>query len=135
VRGFSMLEVLVAFVILALVATSLYRLFSGALANIAAADDYSRAVLVATSVLAEASGTQPLKEGSQSGTADGGRVEWATRVSPYTAPQASPDGEQPSEAMPMRLWRIAADVTFTGPNGKPRTVTLATVRIGPKDAQ
>ena len=35
-RGFSLLEVLVAFVILSLVATALFRMFGGALGNAAA---------------------------------------------------------------------------------------------------
>ena len=61
VRGFSLLEVLVAFVILSLVATALFRLFSGALQNMSAADDYTKAVLVAESALATAGATQPLK--------------------------------------------------------------------------
>ena len=34
VRGFSLLEVLVAFMILSLVATALFRLFYGALLNV-----------------------------------------------------------------------------------------------------
>jgi prepilin-type N-terminal cleavage/methylation domain-containing protein len=50
-HGFSLLEVLVAFVILSLVATALFRLFSGALNNASASEDYSRAVLVAESAL------------------------------------------------------------------------------------
>ena len=65
-RGFSMLEVLVAFVILALVGTALFRLFSGALNNASAADDYSRAVLVAESVLAEAAGTRAAARSARS---------------------------------------------------------------------
>jgi len=132
-RGFSMLEVLVAFVILALVGTALFRLFSGALTNVAAAADYSRAVLVAESVLAEAAGTQPLRETAQAGTADDGRIAWTTRVTPYTAPQVNPDLERASESMPTRLWRILAEVTFAGPNGLPRTFSLATVRLGAKE--
>lgn len=128
-----MLEVLVAFVILALVGTSLFRLFSGALMNVAAADDYSRAVLVAESVLAEAAATPPLREGSKSGSADEGRIEWTARVAPYTPPQSPEDLERASELMPTRLWRIAADVSFAGPDGKPRTISLATVRLGAKE--
>jgi general secretion pathway protein I len=129
-----MLEVLVAFVILALVGTALFRLFSGALANVAAADDYSRAVLVAESVLAEAAGTPPLREGSKSGSADEGRIEWTTTVSPYAPPQGSADLERAAELTPTRLWRVAAEVRFTGPDGKPRALALATVRIGGKEA-
>src|ERR1700690_801183 len=50
--GFSLLEVLAAFVILALVGTALFRVFSGALGNVAASDEYSRATLYAESRLA-----------------------------------------------------------------------------------
>ena len=133
-RGFSMLEVLVAFVILALVGTALFRLFSGALNNAAAAEDYSRAVLVAESALAEAAGTLPLREGSQSGSADDGRIEWTTQVSPYAAPQVNPDTERGSDLLATRLWQVVAEVRFAAPNGKTRTLSLATVRIGARDA-
>jgi general secretion pathway protein I len=133
--GFSLLEVLVAFVILALVATALFRMFSGSLTNVAAADDYSRAVLVAESVLADAAVAQPLREGSQNGTADDGRIAWATQVTPYTAPQVNPDTEKASETMTIRLFRIVAEVTFPAANGKPRTLTLATVRVGARESR
>src|SRR5512137_1401966 len=78
--GFSLLEVLVAFVIVSLVLTALFRLFSGALANASAADDYSRAVLVAESALTEAAAATPLRESTGSGSADDGRIAWTTQV-------------------------------------------------------
>ena len=130
--GFSLLEVLVAFVILALVATALFRLFSGALVNAGAADDYSRAALVAQSALDEAS-LPPLREGTKDGAADDGRVTWVAHVTPYKPPDVSPDLEAASDALPLRLWRIVVDVTFSGPNGVPRTFTLATTRLGAKE--
>ena len=129
-RGFSLLEVIVAFVILATVATALFRLFSGALANASAADDYSRAVLVAESALTAAAATQPLKEATETGTADDGRIEWTTRVTPYSPPDVSPELESTREAMAIRLYRVAVDVTFPSPNGGKRTYALATTRIG-----
>ena len=55
-RGFSLIEVLAAFVILALVATALFRLFGDSLRNASAAEDWSRALLVAESRLEEAPG-------------------------------------------------------------------------------
>ena len=86
--------------ILALVGTALFRLFSGALGNASAADDMSRAVLVAESVLAEAAAAQPLREATQQGTVDDGRIEWTTKVAPYSAPDVNPDTERGSESMP-----------------------------------
>ncbi len=128
-----MLEVLVAFVILSLVGTALFGLFSGALSNVSAAEEYSRAALVASSVLAEAAGTPPLVEGSKTGTADDGRITWTATISPYVPPQANPDVETGSQLMPIRLWRVVAEITFPAINGKPRTLTLSTVRLGPRD--
>jgi hypothetical protein len=125
----------VAFVILSLVATALFRLFSGALGNASAADDYSRAVLVAESALAEAAAAQPLREGSQSGSADEGRIAWTTRVAAYAPPGVSADLERMSEAMPIRLYRVTAEVTFPAPTGGQRVYTLATTRIGGRDLQ
>ncbi len=135
VAGFSLLEVLVAFAILALVGTALFRLFSGGLGNAAAADEYSRAVLVAESVLAETASVQPLREATTQGTADDGRVEWTAQVAPYAAPGVSQDQERGSEALPLRLFRVSVDVAFPGPSGGRRTFTLATTRLGAKDSR
>jgi general secretion pathway protein I len=130
-----LLEVLVAFVILALVVTALFRLFSGALGNASAADDYSRAVLVAESALAEVAAAQPLRESTQQGTADDGRIEWTTTVAPYLAPGVNADTERASDSMSTRLYRVSVDVVFPAPTGGRRTLALATTRIGAKDTR
>jgi general secretion pathway protein I len=134
-RGFSLLEVLVAFVILSLVATALFRLFSGALVNASAADDYTRAVLVAESALTEAAAAVPLVEATGSGSAEEGRISWTTHVTAYNPPDLTPDIERVAETMPTRLYRITADVTFAAPSGGTRTFALATLRLGPRDAR
>jgi len=132
-RGFSLLEVLVAFVILSLVATALFRLFGGALNNASAADDYSRAALLAESVLAETA-AGPLREGGAQGSADDGRMRWTARVAPYRAPNVNPDLEQQSETMQTRLYQVAVEVAFPGAAGGERKFALATLRVAPKDA-
>jgi general secretion pathway protein I len=132
-RGFSLLEVLVAFVILSLVATALFRLFGGSLANVGAADDYSRALIVAESALAEAGGAQPLREGSSSGSVDDGRYAWTATVAPYDAPGVSPDVANASALMPLRLLRVAVEVSFAAPAGGQRKVALQTVRLAGRE--
>jgi general secretion pathway protein I len=134
-RGFSLLEVLVAFVIVSLVATALFRLFSGALGNASAADEYSRAVLVAESALAEAAANRPLREETQSGSTDDGKIAWTTRVAPYSPPDVPPDLERTAESLPTRLYRITAEVTFPAPAGGRRTYALATTRLSARDAK
>ena len=132
--GFSLLEVLVAFVILTLVAATLFKLFSGALANASAAEDYSRAVLIAESVLAETASLKPLREGTREGTADDGRIRWSARIAPYTPPDVPADVELAAQTIATRLYRVSVDVEFPAPTGGTRTLALATTRIGAKEA-
>jgi general secretion pathway protein I len=134
-RGFSLLEVLVAFVILSLVATALFGLFSGALNNASAADDYSRAVLVAESALAEAAAAKPLRETSQTGTADDGRITWKTTVAPYVPPAMPAEFDRAAEPLRLTLYRVTAEVAFPAPSGGERRYELATLRIGPKETR
>ncbi len=133
VAGFSLLEVLVAFVILTLVAATLFKLFSAALANVSAAEDYSRAVLIAESVLAETASVRPLRETTRDGTADDGRVHWTAKVAAYTPPGVPPEVEQMARSIATRLYRVSVDVEFPAPTGGTRTLELATTRIGRKD--
>ena len=133
-RGFSLIEVLAAFVILALFATSLFGLFSGALGNASAADDWSRALLVAQSRLATAAAAQPLAAASDNGTEDEGRIRWESRVAPWDPPEVDPELARISEALTTRLYRIEVDVRFPGIAGGERTLSLATVRLAAKDA-
>src|SRR5438105_13837760 len=132
-NGFSLLEVLVAFVILSLVATALFRLFGGALGNAAAAGDWSRALLVAQTRLAVAANALPLREGSDTGTEIDRRIRWETKVAPYTPPNTIDDLERTSEAMPTRLFRVTAEVRFPSDNGGDRIVSLSTVKLGARN--
>src|SRR5450631_4234558 len=89
-HGFSLLEVLAAFVILALVGTALFRLFSGALGNVSLADEYSRAALFAESRIAAIGVESTLRAGGDQGTSDDNRYAWSSRVEEYKAPDAKP---------------------------------------------
>jgi len=134
-RGFSLLEVLVAFVILALVTTAVFGLFGGALRSASTAEERSRAMLVAQSRLTLAASAQPLREGSEAGTEQDGRIAWQTAVAPYVIPDANPDLERASEAMTTRLYRVSVDVRYGGGDGHERTLSLATLKLGPRSVQ
>ena len=130
--GFSLLEVLVAFVILALVGTALFQLFGGALNNASAADEYSRAALFAESRLTAAAAATPLREGSDQGVSDDGKYAWATRIETYVAPGTTADQDRLGQMAAVRLLRISVTVSWPGTLGNQRSVSLASVRLASK---
>ena len=133
--GFSLLEVLAAFVILALVATALFRLFSGSLTNASAAEEWSRALLLAESQLDTVASTQPLKETTDRGSDITGRIQWETRVVPYSPPDTNPDLERAAELLGTRLFRVTTDVKFPGVIKGERTLSLSTVKLAQRNLQ
>jgi hypothetical protein len=76
-----------------------------------------------------------LREGTWQGSVDDGRIEWTTRVTPYDPPDANADLASASESMPVRLYRVDAEVSFAGPSGTKRSFALATTRLGAREAR
>ena len=132
VRGFSLLEVLVAFVVLALVGTVLFRLFGASLNNAGAADDYSRAAALAESQLTVAAAVLPLQEAADQGTSADGRYTWTTTTEAYVPPDSTPDQLRLSESATVRLWRVTATVSWPGTLGNQRSLALSTLRLARK---
>jgi len=80
--GYTLIEVLVAMVILALSLTVLLRIFSGGLRNISVSEDYARAILIAEAKL-ESTGTESvLAPGSSDGIA-GQKFRWTQTIEAY----------------------------------------------------
>ena len=131
--GFSLLEVLAAFVILALVGTALFRLFSGALGNASLAEEYSRATLYAESLLAPQGVEAPLKESAQQGTSADGYYSWTLSIDPYSPPGTTPDMENAVPAMPAKLWRLVLSVRWPGVSGSERSIVLTTLRVAVRE--
>lgn len=122
-RGFSLLEVLVAFVILALSLGVLMRIFSGGLGNIGAAEQYSRAVAIAESKLAAIGVEAPLTEGEDAGR-DANGYAWRTAV------QRHEGGSPPIEGvlLPIELYRVEVTVTWDETASRPRVLRLVSLR-------
>jgi general secretion pathway protein I len=96
-RGFTLIEVLVAFTILALALTVLMRIFSGGLRNVALAEDYAQAVLVAEAQLAKVGVAAPLESGETAGDWDE-RFRWRRLIDPYHPWQAGENSQVPVTA-------------------------------------
>lgn len=120
-RGYTLIEVLVAFMILALTLTVLLRIFSGGLRNIAVSADYTQAVLIAETRLASAGIGEPLVPGESSGD-ENGKFHWTRTIRDY-APFA--DATVPT---PVQAYHVAVTVEWPHADGT-RSVDLATVQL------
>ena len=86
--GFTLVEVLVAFAIVAVSLGALLQIFSGGLRSSRTAEAYATAALLAESKLARIGIEEPLEEGDTTGVFDNG-FEWQSTVSPYL-PEGGP---------------------------------------------
>ncbi len=87
-RGFTLLEVLVAFTLLALLFGALFQVFAGGLAVTRSGETQSRAVLLAKSKLAEIGADHSVGPGTHSGVfelnaTEGPRYRWRVELSRY----------------------------------------------------
>ena len=78
-QGFSLLEILIAFSILAFSLTILVNIFSGGLRRTIVAEEYQQAVIIAQSKLAAAGVEEALDNGMQSGDIEQ-RYFWSIKV-------------------------------------------------------
>ncbi len=97
-QGFSLLEVLIAFAILALSVGILLKVFSGGANTALLAEEYTAAVQIAESLMAAEGVETPLKTGEITGFEDT-KYTWWVRVRPYqfspsTVPVTALDARQ-----------------------------------------
>ena len=124
-RGFTLIEVLVAFAILAVALGVLIQVFSTGLRNARVAEAYTTATLYAESMLAAVGVEEPLAAGETSGDFDE-RFRWRLDVQPYEIPDSD------NEAAVGRAFRVVVTVSW-GDEDDPRNVTLTTLRLAPAE--
>jgi len=124
-RGYSLIEIIVAFAILALGLTMLLGTLSGATRQVRQAGDAGRAALHAQSLLDEF-GERP-QIGARDGELDAGRYRWRLDVAPWDdpSPQRGPRRIDPGAA---RLLRLQLDVEW-GEGGPAQRVQLSSLRL------
>lgn len=87
-RGFTLIEVIVAFAVLALALTLLLGTLSGAARQVRWADDAGRAALHAQSLLDQTGVGEALQPGQREGEFEEGRYRWSMQVEPWRDPGA-----------------------------------------------
>lgn len=125
-RGLSLLEVLVAFSILALTLGVLLRIFGSGLRGAALAGAYSQAVLQAETLLSRSGIEAPLEVGEQHGRLNN-RYHWRRIIRPYRLPVIEGETE-----LPRIPYEVIVEV-FWQEAGKRRSVILTSLRLAPRE--
>jgi prepilin-type N-terminal cleavage/methylation domain-containing protein len=123
-RGFSLIEVLVALAIVALVLVATAQVFGAGVLVHATANGTDTALALAEDKLAAAGVDAPLRSGISEGVF-AGRYRWRRTVSRYADPESA-DLPEP----PYRLYRVAVEVAWRD-GWRERHAALATLRLGP----
>lgn len=118
--GFSLLEVLVAFVVMALTLGVLFQIFGTGLRTAGTADNYARATTLARGQLALAADTPPLTPGRRSGEFAGTPFRWEQAIEPYAGGPARPEG--------VEAYQVTVRVFWPAGRGE-RELVLETLRL------
>lgn len=118
-RGFTLIEVLVAFAVLAMLLGAIYQTFSSGLNASARAERRAVAALHAQSVLAALGSGEPISQGEATGELDGG-YRWQTSVRLL---------ESAGETARLDAFEVIVTVSWEAPLGRQGSVSLNTLRL------
>jgi len=123
-RGFSLLEILVAFVILALSLGILLNIFSSGINNAAVAEEYTAAVQIAEALMAQTGVETPLQAGQTSGQEDK-KYRWLVVVTPFNSAIAKLN----TEVITVTLFKVKVSVNWGDANDNDRQIELTTLKL------
>ena len=118
-KGFTLVEVLVAFTILALTLVVLLQLFGGGLRAVSASERHLMATMLARSVLAGLGAETPILAGEKADDIGDG-YRWATRIAQSQTIASIKEGNQLHVP-----YEVQVEISW---NGRPVT-TLTTLRL------
>lgn len=139
IRGFTLIEVLVALAVLGLSLGVIMQIFSAGLDRARKTEARAIAVQLAESKLAAVGVEEPLTEGMTSGEFDN-RFRWRVLVQPYEPAGGEADGDEPgggnetkvlvrAYAVNVRVFWGGSEGGGQGDGGNDGTVSLSTIRL------
>jgi prepilin-type N-terminal cleavage/methylation domain len=133
-RGFSLLEILVAFAIMAVALTIVLRIFGSGVNNAVVSEDYTLAVQIAESLLARTGVETPLQVGEMSGI-EAGKYAWWVRVAPFAGSQSgskpkfkSQQAEQTAQPN-LQLLAVTVQVSWGERDDRQRSLELHGLKL------
>ncbi len=121
-QGFSLLEILVAFTIMAVSLGIMLNIFSSGVNTAIVAEDYIVATQLAESLMARAGVEEALEEGQRSGI-EVEKYQWRVSVVETEAPEVEEQTE-------LKLMNVSVEVSWDDGLQQDRTVELNTIKAG-----
>lgn len=128
-RGYSLIEVIVAFALLALALTLLLGTLTGSTRQLRQADEATRAVLHAQSLMAAQGVEEPLRPRRLEGGFENDRFRWTLDIQPYVDPQPLPATDQAETISQLRL--LAMDLTVRWGPAPAQQLHWRSLRLAP----
>lgn len=127
-RGYTLIEVIVAFALLALALTLLLGTLSGAARQVRWSGDAGRAALHAQSLLDQMGVGTPIEPGQDHGEFEDGRYRWSLVIAPWEDPGLPPEALEPAGGAFNRLYELTLAVEWG--EGRPgERLQLRTLRL------
>lgn len=129
--GFTIVEVLAAFVVFGLALAGIMQLFTRGLTDAQLADEYARAVMIAQSRLAAFTAVEQVEERNAEGTEE--RYRWRVTAAAYDERKETPNADANRDLnLRVRLIRVDSVVAWSAADGRERDVRLATLVLAAK---
>ena len=132
-KGFSLLEILVAFAIMAVALTIILRIFGSGVNAAVVSEEYTLAVQIAESLMARIGVETPLQSGEFTGT-EADKYDWFIRITPVAGPPAqssrfpSQTQQQPAEPS-LFLMAVKVRVSWGEALDKQRSLELNSLKL------
>ena len=132
-KGFSLLEMLVAFTILAFSLVVILRIFASGINTAVTAEEYTAAVQIAESIMAETGVVKALQEGIIQGV-EQQKYGWEVDTRLYESgfenqPRATSDDDDEEDYEAPKLYQITVIVSWGDDDFQGREVKLQTLRL------
>lgn len=132
-KGFSLLEILVAFAIMAVALTIVLRIFGSGVSAAVVSEEYSLAVQIAESLMVRVGVETPLQSGQFSGT-EADKYDWLISIMPVAGPTAKtsrfPSQKEQDQAQPpLKLMAVKVRVSWGDDAERQRSLELNSLKL------
>ncbi|MBB1088004.1 prepilin-type N-terminal cleavage/methylation domain-containing protein [Lysobacter sp. SG-8] len=127
-RGYTLIEVIVAFALLATALGLLLGTLSGATRQVRWSGDAGRAALHAQSLMDQLGVAIPIRTGREEGDFEDGRYRWTLEMAPWEDPQTPPELQGLPSPTGNRLYELVLAVEW-GDGGPAGSLHLRTLRL------